>query len=165
MSTMKWERGSTLIITLIIVFVLGLLSAILLSYVVQENRLNISVRTSTLLMQDIESAVEYGVVWVSANYPEIANTPTKAETSTTLPNGHTAKIQGEQLNTPYMNGAAIVKLTILIPEDASSIADASHGAEAFVYVMTLVDENISGVHVGTTPSPYPAYLIRWRIIK
>ncbi|NOZ92070.1 hypothetical protein GM182_01560 [bacterium 3DAC] len=159
--SIKNQKGSTLIITLIIIFILGLLSAILLDYVVQENKLNISVRTSTLLMQDIESAVEYGVVWTSANYyPNIIS-----ETSTTLPNGHTAKIQVEQLNTSYMNGVAIVKLTILLPREANSTVDASHVAEAFVYVMTLVDENVGGVHVGINPSPYPVYLIRWRILR
>jgi len=157
--SIKRPKGYALIIALVIVFILGLLSATLLNFITQQNRLTIQVKLSTLLLQDFESAIGYGTAWVSANYPAIS------QTATTLPNGNTVKIRGQILPTTYMQGAAIVKLTFLFPSTANTISEADHALESFVYVMTKVAVNVGGNDVSTTPSPYPAYLIRWRIVK
>ncbi len=160
--SIRKQRGYTLIITLIIVFVLGLLSAILLNYITTENRLTVTVRTSTLLIQDFESAVEYGIAWVSAYYPNITST------IVVLPNGYKydkAKVEATILDTSYMEGAKVIKLTILFPETSNSTSEAEHVVDAMVYLMTKVGTDVDGYTLGTTPSPYPTFLMRWRITK
>jgi len=160
--SIKRERGSALIITLIIVFILATLMTMLLVYTTEENKLNITVRTSTLLLQDIESSVEIGVAWVSAYYPNVTSTVAD------LPNGYQykrAKINGEILSHPFMSGVSAVKLTVLLPETANNESDADHVARAVVYVMGKVGKEIGGNILGVTPHPYPAFLVWWRIVK